>query len=60
MKKRICILQTNITIDSETMDNQMALIFVQGNQVVSTHVVAFPSWFNFYNAEYPYYSPCFN
>ena len=60
MKKTEKIIQTCFSIDLDTHENFMVLVFTKDNQVISHQTIKFPDWFKFYNSEFPYYSPCLN
>jgi hypothetical protein len=60
MKKPHEIIQTNFSISSESLDNYMVLVFTKNNEVVSTHTIAFPQWWKFYDENYPYHPFSYN
>ncbi len=60
MKKPHKIIQTRISIDSESLDNHMILVFMNDNRIISTHIITFPLWWKFYDENYPYHPFSYN
>jgi hypothetical protein len=55
MKKPEKIIQTCFSVDSETYENYMVILFAENNLVISSHVIRFPKWFKYYDQQYRYY-----
>lgn len=56
MNKPNRIIQSNFSIEHpKRYDNYMTLAFVKNNQVVATHTLRYPDWWNFYDEKYRYY-----
>lgn len=55
MKKPSRINQTHFSIDlPETIENYLALTFIDEHGNKSTHLVKFPEWWRFYDKKYRY------
>ena len=60
MRKELKIIQKNICIDNKRMDNYMILIFMIENKIVSFSIIAFPSWYKFWDEKFQHYPLCYN
>ena len=58
--KNIRILQQHISINHETMENNMILLFTEDEKIVGVSIVKIPPWFNFWDEKYHYYPFCNN
>jgi len=60
MKKDFKIYQKNICIDSNTMNNQMILIFTENGTIIGLYAVPYPSWLKFYDDRFVFYPVNYN
>jgi hypothetical protein len=60
MKKEFKIIQHNICLNGETMENHMILLFILNGKIVGISIVAYPSWFKFWDEQFEHYQFCYN
>ena len=52
MKKEFKIIQQNICLNSESMENHMILLFMLSGKIVGISIIAYPSWFKFWDEQF--------
>ena len=60
MNEEFKIIQHSICINNESMENHLILLFTLNGKIIGVSVIAYPSWFKFWDEQYKYYQFCYN